>query len=153
MEACVRPLGSCCHITTIIRQRKSFMCVLSIKVPIRKKVWKFIVCTSNIYVYSNWLTPLRRRGLFPWSLQRTFGRACNSSGQVYIFTPFLLTSNIWHNFKELSLTYYFSHGWRETVGCMLFSGVLTVCQLQTALFRSPCLFLKTISDIIVPFRI
>ena len=24
----------------------SFMCVLSIKVPIRKKVWKLIVCTS-----------------------------------------------------------------------------------------------------------
>ena len=26
---------------------KSFMCVLSIKVPIRKKVWKLIVCTSK----------------------------------------------------------------------------------------------------------
>ena len=25
---------------------ESFMCVLSIKVPIRKKVWKLIVCTS-----------------------------------------------------------------------------------------------------------
>ena len=24
----------------------SFMCVLSIKVPIRKKIWKLIVCTS-----------------------------------------------------------------------------------------------------------
>ena len=32
----------------------SFMCVLSIKMPIRKKVWKLIVCTScifNIYMY------------------------------------------------------------------------------------------------------
>ena len=29
----------------------SFMCVLSIKVPIRKKVWKLIVCTSCIYIY------------------------------------------------------------------------------------------------------
>ena len=27
---------------------KTFMCVLSIKVPIRKKVWKLIVCTSYI---------------------------------------------------------------------------------------------------------
>ena len=26
---------------------QSFMCVLSINVPIRKKVWKLIVCTSN----------------------------------------------------------------------------------------------------------
>ena len=27
------------------------MCVLSIKVPIRKKVWKLIVCPSYIYIY------------------------------------------------------------------------------------------------------
>ena len=27
---------------------KSFQCVLSIKVPIRKKVWKLIVCTSYV---------------------------------------------------------------------------------------------------------
>ena len=27
------------------------MCVLSIKVPIRKKGWKLIVCTSCIYIY------------------------------------------------------------------------------------------------------
>ena len=31
------------HVCTI---NKSFMCVLSIKVSIRKKVWKLIVCTS-----------------------------------------------------------------------------------------------------------
>ena len=30
---------------------KSFMCVLSINVPIRKKVWKLIVCTSCVYIY------------------------------------------------------------------------------------------------------
>ena len=30
---------------------KSFMGVLSIKVPIRKKVWKLILCTSYIYLY------------------------------------------------------------------------------------------------------
>ena len=30
----------------------NFMCLLSIKVPIRKKVWKLIVCTSNMnYLY------------------------------------------------------------------------------------------------------
>ena len=36
---------------------KSFMCVLSIKVPVRKKVWKLIVCTS--YIYSDWDIYLR----------------------------------------------------------------------------------------------
>ena len=30
----------------------SFMCVLSIKVPIQKKVWKRIVCSS--YVVTRW---------------------------------------------------------------------------------------------------
>ena len=30
---------------------KSFMCVLWIKAPIRKKFWKLIVCTSYIYIY------------------------------------------------------------------------------------------------------
>ena len=29
----------------------SFMCVLSIKVPIRKKGWKLIVCSLYIYIY------------------------------------------------------------------------------------------------------
>ena len=29
----------------------SFMCVLSIKVTIRKKVWKLIICTSYVYIY------------------------------------------------------------------------------------------------------
>ena len=27
--------------------KRTFMCVISIKVPIRKKVWKLIVCTSS----------------------------------------------------------------------------------------------------------
>ncbi len=34
-----------------LEEDKSFMCVLSIKVPIRKKVRQLIVSTSCIYIY------------------------------------------------------------------------------------------------------